>query len=88
MQARFVASLTMTRVWHPGMTCQGCRPSTQTSLGESNLIDVCFGPRCRLKSDISSSPEVPQADYPLATSDVLVKAALDIGATGLNDGAG
>jgi hypothetical protein len=24
---------------------------------------------------------VPQADYPLATSDVLVKAALDIGAT-------
>jgi hypothetical protein len=27
------------------------------------------------------SQNVPQADYPLATSDVVVKAALDIGAT-------
>jgi hypothetical protein len=35
------------------------------------------------------SQNVPQADYPLATSDVVVKAALDIGARlGLNDGAG
>jgi hypothetical protein len=36
-------------------------------------------------TDINDPPwhvrKVPQADFPLATSDVLVKAALDIGAT-------
>jgi uncharacterized protein (DUF1684 family) len=58
-KAGFVGGLplTMTRcAWYRRMTCQGCRPRTQTSLDERGLINVRFASHCGLKADISPRP--------------------------------
>jgi hypothetical protein len=46
-----------------------------------NIGNVRFTPNSNQRTDITDVSNVPQADYALATSDVVVKAALDIGAT-------
>ena len=57
-QARLLAGLAAdddARAWNPGMTCQGCRPSTDPSLNEHGLITCPFSPAMRTRIFLRSA---------------------------------
>jgi hypothetical protein len=67
--------LTMTRAWNPGMTCQGCKPSTHTPLDERGLIKcpLCSALRTQVghfakTAKCPTAPLTLARDVPIATS--------------------